>query len=119
LQWRRPGIKIKRPVSIFKWQQSHREDGFEPYQTISRRNLFRFGAPPASQIKLSAITTDVGKKRHAWLSFAKTGETRILVEGDAILVDGSHVRIQEVSAETVQVQIDGHSRKVPIGSTLE
>jgi hypothetical protein len=89
------------------------------YQVIGRRNLFRPGEPPASQMKLSAITLDVRKQRQAWLNFVKTGETRILGEGDSFTFDGSHLRIQRIEADTIQVQVDGQSRKVPIGRTLE
>jgi hypothetical protein len=36
--------------------------GLEEYHIIGKRNLFRPGEPPASLIKLSAITSDVQKK---------------------------------------------------------
>ena len=91
----------------------------DDYHVIARRNLFRPGDPPAANIKLSAITLDVDQHPQAWLSFLRSGETRILAEGEAFTLEGSSLRVRQIDAEAVEFEIDGRRRSVRIGQTLE
>ncbi len=91
----------------------------DDYYVIARRNLFRAGEPPAATIKLSAITSDVDQNRQAWLSFLRTGETRILAEGDGLTLEGSSLRVVQIGSDAVEFEIDGRTRNVRIGQTLE
>ncbi len=89
------------------------------YYVVSQRNLFRQGDPPAASIKLSAITLDAEHRRQAWLSFLKTGETRILSEGDDFSLEGTHLQVKTIGSDTIQIAVDGQRREVRLGNTLD
>ena len=92
----------------------------EDYLVIAQRNIFRQGQPPASQIKLSAITRDRAKKHRAWLNFRKTGKTQIVSKGEKLLVDGTQLEICEIHLREIEVAIDGEPpHRVTIGQSLE
>jgi hypothetical protein len=91
----------------------------DDYHVIARRNLFRPGDPPTANIKLSAITQDVNQHPQAWLSFLRTGQTRILAEGDTVVLEGSSLRVKQIEPEAVEFEIDGRRQSVRIGHTLE
>ncbi len=88
------------------------------FQMIARRNVFRAGDPLVAQIAVSAITTDAQKQRQAWLSFPGNEPTRIVEEGDTLSLDGSQVQIVKVTADQVQIQLDGENRELRVGETL-
>jgi hypothetical protein len=90
----------------------------EAYQTISQRNLFRAGSPPTADITLSAITLDSKQRKQVWLSFLKTGETRILSEGDDLALEGTHLKVTSIAQDQAQFAIDGQPHTVAIGDTL-
>jgi hypothetical protein len=94
-------------------------DPLDDYLVIARRNLFRPGEPPAANVKLSAITSDVSRQRQAWLNFLQTGETRRLSEGESLTLEGSLLHVEHIEPESVEFQLDGRRRRVRIGHTLE
>jgi hypothetical protein len=101
------------------WIPQERLAPLDSYQVIARRNLFRAGGPPAASVMLSAITSDASQQRQAWLSLLRTGETRILGEGDRMTLEGTSLRVTQIERDAVEFEIDGRRQNIPIGNTLD
>ena len=103
-----------------KPQQDPQLTGLTSYQSIAQRNMFRAGQPPASLIKLSAITRDRQQIRKAWLNFQTNGQTQIVSEGEQLTIDGTQLEIRQIRQRDIQVAIDGSTpHRVAIGESLQ
>ena len=94
---------------------------FYNFQTRAMQtDNFRAGQPPASLIKLSAITRDRQQTRKAWLNFQTNGQTQIVSEGEQLTIDGTQLEIRQIRQRDIQVAIDGSTpHRVAIGESLQ
>jgi hypothetical protein len=90
----------------------------EDYRVIPRRNLFAGGDPISSNLVLTAITFDAQGQPQAWLSNRAQNQTHILTTDQVLSLQGIVLRIKQIDAQHVTVELDGQSSLLSIGDSL-
>ncbi len=92
----------------------------EDYSGIAKRNLFGEGA--ASQLirgtRLSAITLDRFGRSEIWLNVENQQATHFLHVGETLDLDSILIRLIEIAAEYVVLDVDGVVGRLELGKTL-
>ena len=90
----------------------------EDYRIIPRRNLFAGGDPVSSNLVLTAITFNAQGQPQAWFSNRSQNQTHILATDQVLSLQGIELRIKQIDAQQVTVDLDGQSSVLSIGESL-
>ena len=90
------------------------------YQFISRRNFFGRGGTQSawSQIRLTAVTSDVRGKGEAWFKVSDQRDTDMLQVGQALSMPSFDVLVVALDEAGATVSVDGQFYHLTIGQSL-